>query len=103
MIKKTERQTQGLDDIMAFSDCTKDENRGQNRWRRNGTQACWKRSWSLVTLAWLNKELRHWKTVFLPAFVCMVRCQYRNSSVSEESERSMVRKAECNWITVTLG
>lgn len=66
-------------------------------------QACWKPSWSLASLAWLNKELRHWKTVCLPAFVCTVRCQYRNSSVSEESERSMVRKGECNWITMTLG
>lgn len=88
---------------MAVSDRTPDENRGQNRWRRNGMLACWKPSWSLASLARLNKELRHCKTVCLQAFVCMVRCQYRNSGVSEEFKRSMVRKGECNWITVTLG
>lgn len=73
-----------------------DENRGQSRWRRTARNVCWKLSWSLASLAWLNKEHRHWKTVCLPAFIRMFRCQYRNSSVSEESERSMRKRGECN-------
>lgn len=99
----TERQTQALDDIMATSNRTplRSEQRS-TLVEENGTQACWKLSWSLVSFAWLNKELRHWTSVCLPAFVCMVRCQYRNSSVSEKSEGSMEGRGERNWITVTL-
>lgn len=83
---------------MASSNCTPLK-LAQRLKKENSTQACWKHSWTLVSL---NKALGLWKTVCLPAFVCIVRRQYRTSSVSEESEGSMVRKGECNWITVTL-
>lgn len=81
--KKTERHMYGLDDIVAASDHKRNE-KGSKKVEDSGMQSCQKVNWSLASLAWLNKELRHWKTVCLPAFVIMVRCQSRNSSIPEE-------------------
>lgn len=78
------------------------ENGGQKTMEDSGAKACWKLFWTLASLRWLDKVLRQWKTVCLPAFICMVRCQYKTSSVSEESEGSMARRGERNWIAVTL-